>query len=165
MKKIVIKIFTVFLLLTSCMPVLFTIFFLCKQQLIRHEMKEKLEKEFLQTITITSDKVAWAEYNKEIFVGNKLFDVHSFSEKDGLYFFIGLFDEEETALNESLEKENEGENENELLAQLFQCLQAPCVPLSFDYGKIADQNNTCFFPILLHTSSPYLNIPTPPPQA
>jgi len=163
MKKIVIKILAFFLLLTSCMPVLFTILFLCKQQLIRHEMKEKLEKEFLQTITITSDKVAWAEYNKEIFVGDKLFDVHSFSEKNGLYFFIGLFDVEETALNEFLEKETGGETE--LLVQLFQCLQSPCIPLSIDPGVIADQNNTSLFPILLHTSSPYLNIPTPPPQA
>lgn len=151
------------MLLTSCLPVLFTIFFLCEQQLIRHEMKEKLEKEFLQTITIPGNKIVWADYNKEIFVGDKLFDVHSFSEKNGLYFFIGLFDEKETALTELLEKESEGENE--LLAQLFHCLQSPCIPLSFGPGIVADQNNTFSFPILQHTSSPYLNIPTPPPQA
>lgn len=163
MKKIVIKISAFFLLLTSCMPILFTIFFLCKQQLIRHEMKEKLEQESLHTIIVPKDKVVWAKYNEEIIVEDKLFDVHSFSEKDGLYFFLGLFDDEETDLNELLEKDTD--NKSELLAELFQCLQSPCINLSFDPDIIPAENNTFSFPILLHISSPFINIPTPPPQA
>ena len=128
-------------------------------------MKEKLENEFLHTITVPKENVTWVKYNKEIIVEDKLFDVNSFSEKDGLYFFIGLFDAEETALNDFLEKDTDDKNENELLGQLFQCLQSPCVSVSFDQGIIADQNNTCFFPILLHIPSPFINITTPPPQA
>ena len=128
-------------------------------------MKEKLEKEFLHTITVPKEDVVWAKYNKEIIVGDKLFDVESFSEKGGLYFFIGLFDAEETALNDLLEKNTDDKNENELLGQLFQCLQSPCIDVTFDPGIIINQNNVCSFPILLHISSPFLNIPTPPPQA
>ncbi len=133
--------------------------------MIRYEMKEKLEKEFLHTITVPKDEVTWVKYNKEIIVGDKLFDVKSFSEKNGLYFFIGLFDAEETALNNLLEKDTDDKNENELLGQLFQCLQSPCINVSFAQVIIAGQNNTCSFPILLDISIPFINIPTPPPQA
>src|SRR4030095_8550507 len=159
------KLTAFFLLLTGAIPLLFTIFFLVKQQLIRYEMKQKLEKEFLHTITVPREEVTWVKYNKEIIVGDKLFDVNSFSEKDGLYFFIGLFDAEETALNDLLEKDTGDKNENELLGQLFQCLQSPCINVSFDPGIMPGQNNTCFFPILQHISSPFINIPPPPPQA
>ena len=128
-------------------------------------MKEKLEKEFLHTITVPKEEVVWSKYNKEIIVGDKLFDVKSFSEKGGLYFFIGLFDAEETALNDLLEKDTDDKNENDLLGQLLQCLQSPCINVSFDLGIIDNQNNTCYFPILLHISFPFINTPTPPPQA
>jgi len=165
MKKIVIKISAFFLLLTSCMPVLFTLFFLVKQQIIRHEMKEKLEQESLHTITVPKNEVVWVKYNKEIIVEDKMFDVHSFSEKDGLYLFLGLYDAEETALNEFLEKDTDNKSENELLNELFQCLQSPGINSSFDHVLISTQNNPCSFPILLHISTPFINIPTPPPQA
>ena len=158
------KISAFFLLLTGAIPLLFTLFFLVKQQMIRYEMKEKLEKEFLHTITVPREEVTWVKYNKEIIVGNKLFDVKSFSEKNGLYFFTGLFDAEETALNDLLEKDTDDKNENELLGQLFQCLQTPCINVSFDRGIIANQNNPYSFPIVPHISSPFINIPTPPPQ-
>jgi len=146
------------------MPVLFTLFFLINQQIIRHQMKEKLEKEFLHTITVSSNEMVWVKYYKEIIVGDKLFDVKSFSEKDGLYFLVGLFDAEEAALNDLLEKETDDKDHNEL-AQLFQCLQYPCLNLSFDYFTIAAQRIIFCFPILLHIPSPFINIPTPPPQA
>ena len=133
--------------------------------MIRYEMKEKLEKEFLHTITVPREEVTWVKYNKEIIVRDKLFDVNSFSEKGGLYFFVGLFDTEETALNDFLEKDTDDKNENELLGQLFQCLQSPCINISLDPGIMAGQNNTYFFPILLHISFPFINTPTPPPQA
>lgn len=133
--------------------------------MIRYEMKEKLEKELLHTITVPREEVSWVKYNKEIIVGDKLFDVKSSSEKDGLCFFIGLFDAEETALNDLLEKDNDDKNENDLLGQLFQCLQSPCISISLGPGIIASQNNTCFLPILLHIPSPFINITTPPPQA
>jgi len=123
-------------------------------------MKEKLEKEFLQTIAIPKDEVAWAKYNKEIAVGDKLFDVKSFSEKEGLYFFIGLFDAEDL-----LEKDTDDKNENELLSQLFQCLQTPCTSLPFDACMISVHDKISYFPILLYIPSPFRAISTPPPQA
>jgi len=159
------KISAFFLLLSGAMPLLFTLFFLVKQMIIRYEMKEKLEQELLHTITVPREEVRWVKYNEEIIVGDKLFDVKSTYEIDGLCFFIGLFDAEETALNDLLEKDHDDKNENDLLGQLFQCLQSPCINISLDPGITAGQNNTCFFPILLHIPSPFINITTPPPQA
>jgi hypothetical protein len=147
------------------MPLLFALFFLVKQQTIRHEMKERLERELLHTIAVPQDKVVWAKYNKEIIVEGKMFDVESYSIKDSVCVFTGLFDEEETALNDLLEKKTNDKNENELLAQLFQWLQSPCISLSFHEEVAVNKNNETCFPVLHHISFPYINIPTPPPQA
>ena len=146
------------------MPLLFTLFFLCKQQIVRHEMKEKIEEELLHTIAVPKNEVVWAKYNQEIIAGGKLFDIKSFSEKNGIYFFIGLFDAEETELNDFLEKEMDDKNENDL-SQLFQWLQSPCTSLAFDFYVISDHKKISCIPILQHISSPFINIPTPPPQA
>ena len=164
MKPFLIKIAAFFLLLMGAMPLLFTISFLIRQQIIRYEMKERLEKEYLHVITVPEDQLIWVKYNKEIIIGDKLFDVNSFSEKDGLYFLVGLYDEEETALNDLLEKDTDDKKENEI-AQLFQWLQSPCTSLSFEPGIIITHSKICSFPILLHISSPFINILTPPPQA
>jgi len=163
MKPFLKKIAYFFLLLTGAMPLLFTISFLIRQQIIRYEMKERLEKEYLHVITVPKEELIWVKYHKEIIIGDKLFDVKSFSEKDGMYFLIGLFDEEETALNDLLEKDTDDKKENEL-AQLFQWLQSPGTNLSFEPGIIITNSKNCSFPILLHISSPFINILTPPPQ-
>ena len=157
------KISAVSLLLTGAMPLFFTLFFLIKQQLIRHEMKERLEKEMLHTIVVPKKEVQWVKYNKEIRVGDKLFDIKSYSEKNGLVSFNGLFDDEETALNDLMERDTNGKNQNNL-AQLFHWLQAPCLTVYFDPGIIYNNKKGFSSPILLNISSPFLNIPTPPPQ-
>lgn len=163
MKKTLRKISAFFLLLTSCMPFLFTVFFLMKQQVIRHEMKEKLEKEFLHTVSVPKDKVIWVKYKKEIRIENKMFDVESAYEKDGLCYFIGLFDTEETELNEMLEKETEEKNENDS-SKLFQWLQSPGTHLTFYNTNALKPGRSYSTPILLHISTPFINTPTQPPQ-
>lgn len=163
MKPLLKKITAFFLLLVGAMPFLFTVFFLYKQQIIRHEMKEKLEEELLHTISVPKDEVVWVKYSQEIIIEDKMFDIKSFSEKNGVYFFIGLFDAEETALNDLLERKTDDKNENDL-SQLFQWLQSPCISLAFDSYLISDHSKISCFPILQHISSPFINILTPPPQ-
>ena len=63
-------------LIAGLMPVLFTLLFLLRQQLIRHEMKEKLETSLLQTITIQVKK-KWCEIDEhEIWFNDKMFDIN-----------------------------------------------------------------------------------------
>jgi len=154
-------------LLTGFMPVLFTIFFLCKQQLIRHEMKEKLERQMLHTVIVSKADVVWVKYKKEIRIQDKMFDIESFTIKNDQYVFTGLYDDEETALNNYLEKNTEQKNEREyqLLSSLFQLLQS-IYPENFDEILVSPTISKSYCPLILqHISSPFINILTPPPQA
>ena len=160
------KILSFALLLTACMPVVFTLFFFLKQQAIRHTMKEKLEQGFLHTITIPAENVVWVKYKKEISIGNKLFDVKSFSIENNQYVFTGLFDEDETALNNYFEKSIDHKNErgNQLLVQLFQWLQSACPDSPADFPLITEGTHIHCNLIPSYIPFPVKIILTPPPQ-
>jgi hypothetical protein len=165
MKNQLRKILSFSLLLTGCIPVAFTLFFLIRQEMIQHEMKEKLEWQSLHIITLAADDVRWVN-KKEIWVDGKMFDVKSFSLKDGQYEFTGLFDEEETALAEQLKNKARQHNEpgNSPLAQLFQWLQAAYLnnaTMLLSPGEAANLKY-CFPPPDL--TSPFKIIFTPPPR-
>ena len=104
MKHLLKKIVSLAFLLAGFMPVIFTLLFLYKQQQIRHEMKEKLEEEMLHTIIVPVAEVQWVKYKKEIRYEGKMFDIESFTVKNGQYIFNGLYDDDETALNNYFEK-------------------------------------------------------------
>jgi len=161
------KIITSLLLLAGIMPVAFSLFFLLKQQAIRHAMKEKLEKQLLHSIVVAEKDVLWVKYHKEIRVQGKMFDITSYSFDKGYYTFTGLFDEEETALHQCLEndinqKKKEGGN---LIAQLYQCLQSACTEQGDETCLLHLKSDNTGILILLHIPSPFINILTPPPQA
>ena len=152
-------------LLTGLLPVLFTVFFLLKQQVIRHEMKEKLETSLLQTITINEKDVVWMD-GHEIWVNEHMFDIHTKKLENGLYTFTGLYDEEETNLvkkhKDTTEKNNEA---NQLLSSLFQLFQSSFID-NVASSLITELIITEYRPLILqHMSSPFINILTPPPQA
>ena len=165
LKQIVIKIRTFFLTVIALIPVLFVCCFLIQQQIIRHEMKEKLEQQSLHTITATAKDFHWMEEGKEIMVDGKMFDIHSYSQKNGTYFFTGLFDEEETSLVQQLEKTTDRTHDNKTLIRFFQLLQ------SGFYST--QQNNICIIKLTsqqILTNKPsfptvFICIPTPPPRS
>ena len=126
-------------------------------------MKEKLEEQFLHTVVLPKEKVVWIKYNREIIFENKMFDVKSFSERNGMVYFLGLFDEEETALKDLLEKDKNGEG-NKQLTQLIDWLHSPCTVFPTGSYIIEGQLKVCSFPILLNIPSPFKNVLTPPPQ-
>ena len=165
MKHLLKKIVALVFLLAGFMPVLFTLLFLYKQQLIRYEMKEKLETSLLQTITISEKDVVWMD-DHEIWVNEHMFDIHTKKLENGIYMFTGLYDEEETNLvknhKDTTEKNNE---ENQLLSSLFQLLQSAFIEDEAN-SLITDLIITEYRPLILqHISSPFINILTPPPQA
>ena len=130
-------------------------------------MKEKLERQMLHTVTVAQTNVVWVKYKKEIRIHDKMFDIESFTIKNDQYIFTGLYDEEETALNNFLEKNTEQNNESEyhLLSSLFQLLQS-IYPESFGEILASSTISKAYCPLILqHISSPFINILTPPPQA
>jgi len=147
------------------MPVLLTGFFLLKQQMIWHEMKEKLETSLLQTITINEKDVVWMD-DHEIWVNEHMFDIHTKKLENGKYIFTGLYDEEETNLvKKHKDTTDKNSEEAQLLSSLFQLLQS---------AFIEDETNllntdliiTEYRPLILQNiSSPFKAILTPPPQS
>ena len=130
-------------------------------------MKEKLERQMLHTVTVSKADVVWVKYKKEIRIHDKMFDIESFAIKNDQYIFTGLYDEEETALNNYLEKNTEQKNEREhqLLSSLFQLLQS-MYPENFEEILASSISSKSYCPLILkHISSPFINILTPPPQA
>lgn len=127
-------------------------------------MKEKLEKENLQTITIAEDKVVWMDKH-EIWINNSMFDIHSKILKNGVYTFTGLYDEKETLLVEKHKRSTEkNNNENKLISQLFKCMQnifAPGINIDHETGTSNFHINIFLTPSL---TDPFLGKLTPPPQ-
>ncbi|RYZ27624.1 MAG: hypothetical protein EOO10_12120, partial [Chitinophagaceae bacterium] len=69
---------------------------------IESTREERLATENLVLITLPIQEVVWEEDQKELWVGDKLFDVSSFTIKGGVYHLTGVFDEEETEIADSL---------------------------------------------------------------
>ena len=166
MKNRIKKISSLFFLLAASMPLLFTLFFLIRQQLIRHEMQEKLEEEMLHTIKVPEAEVQWIRSKKEVRLDGKMFDIKSFYVKNGEYVFTGLYDEEETALNNYFEK-NTDQNKaatNQMLSSLFKLFQSVFTNDLIETMGLVDGPLTFCPLILTYNSPPFKEILTPPPQ-
>jgi hypothetical protein len=148
------------------MPVMLAAFFIYKQQQIRHEMKEKLEKQYLQTIIVPAKDLVWIKYKKEIRIHNRLFDVKSMILINGDYYLKGLYDDDETELNNFFTKSHERSNDKKtpLVSQLFKLLQslspAECA------GEFSFQNLRQPFSLSPGSILPstFAKVLTPPPQ-
>ena len=160
------KISSCFLLLAGSLPVLLVLAFLIKQQVIRHQMLEKLEEQKLHSITLPAGEVHWVKKGKEIRVQGKMFDVKTVSEKNGQFTFTGLFDEEETELVRNLEQDIHHKNDqgHQLLIQLLQWMQS-AYPASGtgDLASVTFQISQPSFQSIRIPHS-YKSILTPPPK-
>lgn len=129
-------------------------------------MKEKLEEEMLHTIVVPAKQLIWAKYNKEIRVDGKMFDIKSMRVENDNYIFTGLYDEEETALNNYFENHTNEENESgdQLLSSIFQLLQSSFI--EDESNSLVTNISIIKYPVftLQHISFPFKNILTPPPQ-
>lgn len=93
------KILAFVLLLIVATPIFFFTGFLVKQKLIQHEMKEKLECSFLQTINVNLTDIKWVKKNKEVIIDDRLFDVKSYTVENNKLVLTGLYDDAEQKLN------------------------------------------------------------------
>lgn len=93
------KILTAALLLIVAVPLFFSAGFLIKQKLIQHQMKERLEKVSLQTVTLPLSDIRWIKKNKEISIDGNLFDVKSITVSGNNAIITGLYDFDENKLH------------------------------------------------------------------
>jgi len=166
-KAFIKKTSVLYLLFAAIIPFAFILFFQIKQQVVHHKMKESLEQELLQIISIPEKKVQWIKAGKEILVEGKMFDIKSFYKENGQYVFTGLYDHEETALVNLLKENWKKNNEsgNRILTNLFQLLQL-VYPNENAY-QLANNNlrSTNFYYSHIHLTALYKKVPTPPPQS
>lgn len=85
-------------------PLLFVAGISIKQKIVQEKMQEKLEKSLLQTVSIRNESIVWVKEGKEILINGKLFDVKSASLTGNHTVFTGLYDEDEDALKEKLNR-------------------------------------------------------------
>ncbi|RYZ44988.1 MAG: hypothetical protein EOO14_26305 [Chitinophagaceae bacterium] len=69
---------------------------------IQSTREERLETEDLVTVVLPSEKVVWEEEGRELWVGDQMFDVASYTILDGNYHLTGVYDDDETEVAGSL---------------------------------------------------------------
>lgn len=148
-------------------PAFYFLTFHVHQQKIHTEMEQRLERELKQTISLNPNDIKWIRNEKEIIIGDRLFDVHEIKyEADGKITVSGLFDDEETILVEQFQKRQQENNStgNKQIAQILQFdLALPVYP----NGLFNDRyivSGLLFPTISAEPVSIYLNTLTPPPR-
>jgi hypothetical protein len=161
------KIAGILFMLLGTTPWLFVFVFLIRQDAIRHEMKEELEKDIpKQVLVIPDHDIHWVKKGKEIFVYGRMFDIKTLLSRDGLTTFSGFFDDQETALKKQLAEgwNKNAPQRNQLLALLIFSFQCTFPANSSDgfTGTIGKKT----IPGLITPALPdrYPAILTPPPQ-
>ena len=156
---------TYLLLLLAALPLVYTLFMGIPQKVIQHRMKEKLETQLLRSVTIAKKDVHWIKDEKEIWVNGRMFDIKSSHLQNGEYVFSGLYDEEETALLEQLQKDQQNNNsDSKQLVQLFQLLQSFYNNQQEEIVFLENIPGAKFIPEASPLASQFISIFTPPPQ-
>jgi hypothetical protein len=151
-------------------PLFLSAVFLAGRLVIRHEMREKMEMEHVITIDVPANEFRWHKKNREIIINGKMFDVKSIVKDNNIYHISGLFDENESILDEELKKMNDNEEGRQKKANII---------LQVCLGIIADDKSGLQFQcspppaIIVFVSGAYhdyhsnhcLNIISPPPDA
>jgi hypothetical protein len=158
------KIISLFFILVGLAPLLYIPIITVKKHEVRHRMKEKMERQTLQTIVLPEGEVVWMDKH-EIWVNEHMFDIHSKELKNGIYTFIGLYDEEETTL--VLKEKNatrKNKEENKILAQLFQCIHTIFYKPHAAICHVAFQHDNNSTLISGEAVAQFKEILTPPPR-
>lgn len=149
------------LLLPALAPVIYYSFFILSQFALRIEMKKELNRKELISIHISPNTPV---HGNEIYVDGKLFDIKNKQVlPNGGLIVTGLFDEEESLLNEGLsENQEKDSSKSQLTKVIFQWQGFPPVTAEYYYQAIpltfqapADQPVPC---------GPPSSILIPPPQ-
>lgn len=157
---------TYLLLLLAAMPLVYTLFIGIPQQAIRHRMKVNLETRLLHTIMVSENDIHWIRDGKEILDNGRMFDIKSSHLLNGVYVFSGLYDNEETALMEQIQKDQQNNTTNsKQLVQLFQLLQSFYNNPQEEIASLGNIPGGKFIPGTSPLASQFISIFTPPPQA
>jgi hypothetical protein len=165
-KNIFPKIIAVIFFIIAVAPLFFSSLLLIKQQYARHKMKEKLVTGLLHTIILPEKDIVWVKKNKEIRIDKELFDVKNILKENNKIIITGVFDHEETEIEQKLGHLSGNPNSpNTMLTNLFTLLQnifsgTGGLEIQYDFTSPIENkfDFTPSLPELPHT------VITPPPQ-
>ena len=145
------------------LPMLYSVYLYAKKQAIRHEMKEKLEKQALTTVRVHNESVIWIEVGKEILVNDRMFDIKNVTNDGDYVIFSGLYDDEEKAIESKMEKHTEENSSSTKLMKLISHLnfvphENSCSISSIDFESM---NKMHTWTEALPKSDRHVNAPPP----
>lgn len=107
------KLSIIILILATSLPLFFSGFFLASRVLIRITMLERIDEGKLITLHIPEKEIDWYNPGHELIYNNKMFDVKNIKLNNGVFVVTGLFDDEETELNDLVTSHTDNENNKE----------------------------------------------------
>jgi hypothetical protein len=161
------KIISFGMLLLVAAPLIIFSAYSVKQKIVQIEMEEALEQRMLQTITLNNAAVIWEEEGKEIIIDGSLFDVKSYCIIKDKIILTGLYDMQETALKQQVEKlqqqknNSENSNDNVVLKFMFTVAILPNQIESFFFTSTSCNNFLIFSESVVIQNSTILS---PPPN-
>lgn len=151
-------------LLVVLAPLSYALTVVVKEQVIHRQMRSKLGRDQLLTITLKVDEVVWMDKH-EILVDGYMFDISSRKLENGVYTFTGLFDKEETELvkNHQGHHDRSKDGQTQLLQSVF---SLTAITPEASAAETHFINHSCIYPadLTLRIQSPVLDQLTPPPQ-
>jgi hypothetical protein len=151
------------LLLLMATPLLLSVVMQLRQLQVQHQAKERLEKEKQHTIALHKNQWHWVKKGKEIRVGNRLFDVHSLREVNGVFYFTGLYDDEETAIVKQLNHLQHNKQQSVAQTFFFFLGQLPETGTTIIHYSAASPDHHAAY--TNHYHSFLLPVHAPPPKA
>lgn len=117
-------IISVFLGCLVLLPLVFSGGLQLFQVYLKYRAEHRLETEVLQTLSVPEHKVHWIEEGREFMVDGRMFDLKSYSVKNGILTAWGVFDEEETQAMALLNHFNDRQQDLLIIRLLWfaQCL-------------------------------------------
>ncbi len=92
------QIMAMILLLVTAFPLFLSVGIVVKQKIMQFQREKRFESEFLQTITLSAEKIFWIKPGKEILTDGQLFDVKSFKISGNTVTLTGFYDSKEEKL-------------------------------------------------------------------
>jgi hypothetical protein len=146
-------------------PLLFIVLLQGLQLYVRHQLKERLEREAQVHLAIPAGELVWIKKGRELLVDGKMFDITTIRYEGNTALVTGIFDPEETGILHLLKQQASSSRGATSLAHLFVWLQqfvATGTTLTFSFGC---EITPLFAPFTLAPyTSPVLSLLAPPPQ-
>lgn len=153
-----------FLVATLFLPVLAIGILQVAEAYIEASREHRLKTEQLVTVSLPSECVHWEEDEKELWVGDRMFDVSTFTIRDGYYYLTGVFDDDETEIAGSLLHFISSKKGTDLLhfLLLLQCFSVCLLLFDLNCKKRRQQKSAGFHVPLLPIR--YYMVLGPPPR-